>query len=185
MLVKSLERPGDQAAGWSHPMKKQMMEKLKSTILSNLSYSHICLGDFSTAFKYGLELLESKEALTPFMFLANMYCAESLLMMDRAQQVFPYMNPSLLKELRPMDFESHSSGWQGSSLELVTAIFHYNSSVVSLMMNSLSKAGVMLAKSNHPDIIDKTMKLKVYLDLCCGSPDLPRNLALIEDKCLK
>lgn len=110
-------------------------------------------------------------------------------MMDRPQQVFPYMNPALLKDYNPQDFESHTSpGWQCTSFELAKAIFNYNSSVSLVMMNSTaahSKAGAMLAKCNHPDILDHVMKLKVYLDLYYGSADLPRNLALIEDKCLK
>lgn len=115
-----------------------------------------------------------------------MYCAEALIMMDRAQQVFPYMNPALLKELNAQDFESHTAGWQCTSLELTKAIFHYNTAV-SLVMNghSNNKAGAMLAKCNHPEILDHVMKLKVYLDLYFGNADLPRNLALIEDKCLK
>lgn len=112
-------------------------------------------------------------------------------MMDRAQQVFPYMNPALLKEFNPEDFESHTSlGWQCTSFELTKAIFHYNTAVSLVMMNGQSnignnKAGAMLAKCNHPEILDHVMKLKVYLDLYFGNADLPRNLALIEDKCLK
>lgn len=118
-----------------------------------------------------------------------MHCAEALIMMDRAQQVFPYMNPALLNDFDPQDFESHTSpGWQCTSFELAKAIFHYNSSVSLVMINSAgthSKAGALLAKCNHPDILDRVMKLKVYLDLYFKSADLPRNLALIEDKCLK
>lgn len=54
----------------SNPMKRQMMDKLKWTILSNLSYSHIYLGDFTSALKYGMELLEEKEVATSFTYIS-------------------------------------------------------------------------------------------------------------------
>lgn len=100
--------------------------------------------------------------------------------------VFPHVNPKLLDDLdHPKDFSQASPGWQCSSLELTKAIFFYNTSVTLVMMRDYSRGAVLLSKCNHPDIIDHVMKLKVYLDLCMGSTDLPRNLALIEDKCLK
>lgn len=50
----------------SNPMRKVMVGKLKSTILSNLSYSHLQLGDFTVALKYGMELLDQKDASSSF-----------------------------------------------------------------------------------------------------------------------
>lgn len=176
----------------SNKLTKQMVSKLNATILSNLCYTHLHLSEFTSALKYGLELLEQKDAPSSFRYLANMYCTEALVMMDRSQQVYPYTNPSLLKEFKAEAFESAASpGWQCHSFEVAKAIFHYNSSVSLVMQHqlvgsiSLTKAGALLAKCNHPEILDHVMKLKVYLDLCCGNADLPRNIALIEDKCLK
>lgn len=50
----------------SNPMKRSMVDQLKWTILSNLSYSSLYLGDFSCALKYGMELLEQKELASSF-----------------------------------------------------------------------------------------------------------------------
>lgn len=113
-----------------------------------------------------------------------MYCAEALIMQDRVPQALPYFVPTLFNG---QEFESYSSpGWQLNSFELTKAIFGYNSAVCLVMMKPHSHtAGGVLAKCNHPDIMDHVMKLKVYLDLYFGNADLPRNLALIEDKCLK
>lgn len=107
------------------------------------------------------------------------------MMMDKAQQVLPYLSATQFSDCHRQDCEGHTSpAWQrNGSFELLKATFQYNASLSLMMMNNLNQAGVLLTKCN-PEILDHIMKLKVYLDLSCGNVDLPRNLALIEDKCL-
>lgn len=62
-----------------------------------------------------------------------MYCAEAVVMMDRAHRVFPFINPTLFKEF---------NSTQDNSMELTQAIFYYNSSV-SLVMNNECVKGLM------------------------------------------
>lgn len=42
-------------------MTRMLVEKVRCTILSNLSYSYLHLGEFTLALKYGMELLDQKD----------------------------------------------------------------------------------------------------------------------------
>lgn len=70
LLVKNIEataRDMDRVPSLpSNPMRRPMVEQLKATIVSNLSYAYLHLGDFTTALKYGLALLEQKNTTSSF-----------------------------------------------------------------------------------------------------------------------
>lgn len=71
LLVKNLEaglRSPEQTvpATPSNHMHRGMVNQLKWTILSNLSYCSLYLGDFACALKYGMELLEQPDLVPSF-----------------------------------------------------------------------------------------------------------------------
>lgn len=110
-----------------------------------------------------------------------MYCAEALIMLDRP--LLPFISPAVLKDLTTQDLEQHATpGWLCTSLELAKAIFYYNGAVCSIMNENDLDAGRLLAQAFHPDIMSYVMKLKVYLDYNSRSPDLARNLTLLDHR---
>lgn len=118
-------------------------------------------------------------------FLAHQYSVECLMNLGQWRHLLRHTNPAIVDDCDALEFTRHTSpGWQVKTEDKARAIINYNHAVALLFRRPEGVPAVMAA-CHHPELMDHIMKLKVYMDHYNRDVNLPRNLAAIEDRCLK
>lgn len=156
----------------SKPLNNESFEKLKCGVLTAYSYVLICLGEYVLALKYGKELLKVPNIPDTHKMLGHLYCAESLIMMDRLSDAVYYLEPKFIKQLQGDDFETRGSpDWNVNSSEAAQAVMTYNLAVTLLIQGDFELARSALKACNHPIVHTNLKIIKMYMELHAGNLD--------------
>lgn len=154
----------------SKPLNNESFEKLKCGVLTAYSYVLICLGEYVLALKYGKELLKVPNIPDTHKMLGHLYCAESLIMMDRLSDAVYYLEPKFIKQLQGDDFETRGSpDWNVNSSEAAQAVMTYNLAVTLLIQGDFELARSALKACNHPIVNTNLKIIKMYMELHAGN----------------
>lgn len=154
----------------SRPLDNEAFEKLKCGVLTAYSYVLICLGEYVLALKYGKELLKVPNIPDTHKMLGHLYCAESLIMMDRLSDAVYYLEPKFIKQLQGDDFETRGSpDWNVNSSEAAQAVMTYNLAVTLLIQGDFELARSALKSCNHPIVHTNLKIIKMYMELHAGN----------------
>lgn len=154
----------------SKPLNNEAFEKLKCGVLTAYSYVLICLGEYVLALKYGKELLKVPNIPDTHKMLGHLYCAESLIMMDRLSDAVYYLEPKFIKQLQGDDFETRGSpDWNVNSSEAAQAVMTYNLAVTLLIQGDFELARSALQSCNHPIVYTNLKIIKMYMELHAGN----------------
>lgn len=109
--------------------------------------------------------------------LANLYCAEALIMLDRTAEARAFLDPKFIAELKEDDFIQRSSAdWKISSLDAAQCIMKYNLAVLLVLNNDLDTAKQVLATCTHPIVFNQIKILRMFIELEAGNYDNCRQL---------
>ena len=98
--------------------------------------------------------------------LGNLYCAESLIMLDRVSEALVYLEPKIIKELKGVDFETrHSPDWQINTIDAAQSVMAYNLAVALVMNEEYELANKPMSIAQHPVVQTKLKMLEIYLQL--------------------
>lgn len=102
--------------------------------------------------------------------LASLYCAESLVMLDRSDEAAAYLEPQFISGLKEDDFIKRSSpDWEANSLGAARAIMEYNFIVLLVLKGDVETARVLVGRNQHPLLLTHAKMLTMYLALRTGN----------------
>lgn len=115
--------------------------------------------------------------------LGHLYCAESLVFLDRPNEAFPFLNPTFLNDLSNEDFECRGSpDWKIQNLEVASSIVSYNLALSLVVGRNFEMAKMALNKCKHPSLAKSYNKLKLYMELQSGNVEAARAILSNRDK---
>lgn len=165
----------------SKPLNNESFEKLKCGVLTAYSYVLICLGEYVLALKYGKELLKVPNIPDTHKMLGHLYCAESLIMMDRLSDAVYYLEPKFIKQLQGDDFETRGSpDWNVNSSEAAQAVMTYNLAVTLLIQGDFELARSALKACNHPIVHTNLKIIEMYMELHAGNLENCKNMVRMD-----
>ncbi|GAB0100625.1 CCR4-NOT transcription complex subunit 10 [Sergentomyia squamirostris] len=166
----------------SNPLGNVAFQQLRSSILAAFSYVLLSLGDYTLSLKYGEELLKINNLQGTHKMLGHLYCAESLIMLNKVPEAISYLDPKFLSEICANEFKSHAAPeWKVNSLEAVQSIISYNLAVALAMKgDALELAKGVLMSCNHPIVANHVKMLKLYIELQLGNIDSCRKMIQID-----
>jgi CCR4-NOT transcription complex subunit 10 len=154
----------------SKSLKMVSLVKLKCAILSAYSYTLLYLGDYVMSLKYARELLTIEGLPEAYLMLGHLYCAESLIMLDRPTEALSFLEPKFIKDLKSEDFETRSSpNWNVNSCEAAQAILTYNLAVSLIIHGDLEAGKTVMTACNHTIVFPYLKKLKMFTELAAGN----------------
>lgn len=113
--------------------------------------------------------------------LAHLYCAESLIMLDRCGEARAYLEPKFIAELKEDDFIQRASpDWNISSLAAAQAILEYNLCVLLVLQDQNDLAKTVLSRCKHPIVITHSKMLTIYLEMQAGNLEKCRQMICID-----
>lgn len=113
--------------------------------------------------------------------LAHLYCAESLIMLDRLHEAQAYLELKFIAELKEDDFIHRGSpDWSINSLEGAQSILKYNLAVVLTMAGEYDLARTMIMTCKHPIVFTKLKMLKMYIEMKTGNFDNCRLMVRVD-----
>ncbi|XP_031625291.1 CCR4-NOT transcription complex subunit 10 [Contarinia nasturtii] len=155
--------------------------KLKYAVLAAYSYVQISLGEYLLALKYAQELLKMPNLPDPYAILGHLYCAESLIMLDRCHEARAYLEPKFIGELKEDDFIQWASpDWNINSRNAARAVLEYNLSVLLVLQGENELAIALLKRCKHPIVINHLKMLTIYLEMQVGNLELCRKMIRID-----
>ncbi|XP_055380991.1 CCR4-NOT transcription complex subunit 10 [Condylostylus longicornis] len=150
----------------SIPVNKEAFDNLRAAIYAASSYVSIKLGDFVIALEYAKTLLELENLSDAYTMLGNLYCAESLVMLNRLVEARVHLEPKIVKNSNYFDFETRL--WQLNSLEAAQAVIKYNLVVILVLQGEFDVAKAFLTTFTHPVVMNKVKLLKMYIEVATG-----------------
>lgn len=150
----------------SMPVTKESYDNLIAAIYASYSYVSIRLGDFVVALEYAKMLLELQNLSDAYTMLGHLYCAESLVMLDRLSEARSHLEPKIITNSNYFDFETRN--WQLNSLEAAQAVIKYNLVVTLVLQGEFDVARALLSTFTHTVIMTKVKILKMYIELATG-----------------
>uniref|UniRef100_A0A1B0DC78 CCR4-NOT transcription complex subunit 10 n=1 Tax=Phlebotomus papatasi TaxID=29031 RepID=A0A1B0DC78_PHLPP len=166
----------------SKPLKDGAFQQLRCSILAAFSYVLVTLGDYTLSLKYGKELLKIPNLPDTLKMLGHLYCAESLIMLNKVPEAISYLDPKFLSELRGEDFETRASpDWNVNSLEAAQSIITYNLAVSLVMKGDAPEvAKSVLLSCTHPIVMNHVKMLKLYMELQAGNVENCRKMIRVD-----
>ncbi|XP_059611339.1 CCR4-NOT transcription complex subunit 10 [Phlebotomus argentipes] len=166
----------------SKPLKDSAFDQLRCSILAAFSYVLLTLGDYTLSLKYGQELLTVANLPDTLKMLGHLYCAESLIMLNRVADAISYLDPKFLNELCGEDFETQASpDWNVNSLDAAQSIITYNLAVALVMKGDAPEvAKNVLMSCNHPIVANHVRMLKLYMEIQAGNIENCRKIIRVE-----
>lgn len=166
----------------SKPLKDGAFQQLRCSILAAFSYVLVTLGDYTLSLKYGKELLKIPNLPDTLKMLGHLYCAESLIMLNKVPEAISYLDPKFLSELRGEDFETRASpDWNVNSLEAAQSIITYNLAVSLVMKGDAPEvAKSVLMSCTHPIVMNHVKMLKLYMELQAGNVENCRKMIRVD-----
>ncbi|XP_055695320.1 CCR4-NOT transcription complex subunit 10 [Lutzomyia longipalpis] len=155
----------------SKPLKDSAFQQLRSAVLASFSYVLLTLGDYTLSLKYSKELLKIPNLSDTHRLLGHLYCAESLIMLNKVPEAIIFLDPKFLSELHGEDFETRASpDWNVNSLEAAQSIVTYNLAVALVMKGDAPEVAKNFVMScNHPIVAHHVKMLKLYMELQAGN----------------
>ncbi|CAF0808174.1 unnamed protein product [Didymodactylos carnosus] len=181
----------------TNPIRATEMICLKCSILTASAYVSLCLNDYQNAYSYSLALLKETRASAGHKYLARLYLAESLLLLNNIDQSLVQLDPELVKTDQDLSFkisltspntiekeeklESQDSiseakvdlfSWSPKEARVGQAIIHYNIAVIYATVGDIDRA--FKSFNLFVNLFGKTQpahsfQLKFYLDLLDGN----------------
>lgn len=109
--------------------------------------------------------------------LGHMYCAESLIMLDRCHEARAYLEPKFIGDLKEDDFIQWASpDWNIGSLSAAQAILEYNLCVLLVLQGENELAKALLSRCKHSIIFHHKKMLTVYLEMETGNLEICRKM---------
>lgn len=113
--------------------------------------------------------------------LARLYCAESLIMLDRINEARIHLEPKFIASLKEDDFIHRTSpDWKINSLNAAQSVLKYNLCVLLVMTGELEAARTMLPLCKHPIVITKLKMLKMFIEMQSGNIENCRIMVRID-----
>lgn len=110
-----------------------------------------------------------------------MYCAESLIMLDRCHEARAYLEPKFIGDLKEDDFIQWASpDWNISSRSAAQAVLEYNLCVLLVLQGETELAKALLSRCKHPIVMNHLKMLKIYVEMQSGNLDLCRKMITID-----
>lgn len=121
--------------------------------------------------------------------LGRMYCAESLIMLDRIAEARTFLDPKFIAELKEDDFIHRGSpgncnadackgflfdtrilaDWKINKLEAAQSIIRYNLAVTLVLQGERDLASNMMGLCKHPIVFTHLKLLNMYIELQAGN----------------
>lgn len=162
---------------------------IQSSTFGNLHSIQLCLhsarrlynssGKRSTASKNGklvgrnvvsmiqpLHYQHKLHVLIPQRMLGHLYCAESLIMLNRLNEAKAYLDQNFISNLNSQDFETKD--WQINSIDAAQSVLRYNLAVTLMLQGDYHAAKNVLSLCTHPVVFTKYKLLKMYMELAFG-----------------
>ncbi|XP_043279796.1 CCR4-NOT transcription complex subunit 10 isoform X2 [Venturia canescens] len=171
---------------------------LRIAVLAASAYVSLCLGDYLVALEHARSMLNIEKLPGAYKMLANLYAAESLILVDKMNEAIEHLKPQNIEDLNtgiqtpcvndPMDkdkseesMSSVSSDWFPSSLQTAKSIIKYNLAVAYAIRGELNKSGeilkqVWLSKGPNCDVPIHVIMLALYIELQLGHADVSRSI---------
>lgn len=113
--------------------------------------------------------------------LGHMYCAESLIMLDRCNEARAYLEPKFIGDLKEDDFLKWASpDWNISSRSAAQAVLEYNLCVLHVLQGEIETAKILLNRCKHPIVLNHLKLLTFYLEMQAGNLDRCRMMIRID-----
>lgn len=107
--------------------------------------------------------------------LANLYCAESLIMLNRCTEARTYLEPKFITELKEEDFIHRGSpDWNINSLSAAQSILEYNLCVLLVLQGEIDIAKAIINRCTHPIVFKHLKMLKIFMEMKAGNLDTCR-----------
>lgn len=102
--------------------------------------------------------------------LGHLYCAESLIMLNRCNEARAYLEPKFISELKEDDFiQRGSPDWNISSLSAAQSILEYNLCVLLVLQEENELAKALLIRCKHPIVLTHLKLLTIFLEMREGN----------------
>lgn len=99
-----------------------------------------------------------------------MYCAESLIMLNRCTEARTYLEPKFISELKEENFIQWASpDWNISSCSAAQAVLEYNLCVLLVLQGENDLARKHLRQCKHPIVLNQLKMLTIYLEMQTGN----------------
>lgn len=116
-----------------------------------------------------------------FRMLAHLYCAESLIMLDRVTEARLFLEPKFITGLKEDDFIHRTSpDWKINSLGAAQSVLKYNLCVLLVMAGEIDTARAMLPTCKHPFVFTRLKMLKMFIEMQAGNIDNCRIMVRID-----
>ncbi|CAH1100955.1 unnamed protein product [Psylliodes chrysocephalus] len=185
--------PPSPGASPSNTLSSEGIATLRNGILVASAYVSLCLGDYILALEYSKELLEQPKISETHRLLANLYAAESLVLLDKISEALEYINPDNIKDLShhlaPTDEEKSEDEklktkpplkWFPNNLQSAYSVIQYNIAVAKTIRGQLDQAAVLLRQiwqnKRTSRVPTHIIMLFIYIELQLGHTDMAKNL---------
>lgn len=98
-----------------------------------------------------------------------MYCAESLIMLDRCKEARSYLEPKFISELKEDFIQWASPDWNINSRSAAQAVLEYNLCVLLVLQGENELAKTHLRRCKHPNVLNHLKMLTIYLEMQTGN----------------
>lgn len=116
-----------------------------------------------------------------YRMLAHLYCAESLIMLNRCSEARAYLEPKFITELKEDDFIHRASpDWNISSLTAAQSILEYNLCVLLVLQGEIEIAKAIINRCTHPIVYTHLKMLKIFIEMMSGNFDTCRHMIRID-----
>lgn len=113
--------------------------------------------------------------------LAHLYCAESLIMLNRCGEARAYLEPRFITELKEDDFIHRGSpDWNINSLNAAQSILEYNLCVLLVLQGETEVAKAIINRCTHPIVFTHLKMLKIFMELKAGNFETCRFMIRID-----
>lgn len=113
--------------------------------------------------------------------LAHLYCAESLIMLNRCGEARAYLEPKFIIELKEDDFIHRGSpDWNINSLNAAQSILEYNLCVLLVLQGDTEVAKAIINRCTHPIVFTHLKMLKIFMELKAGNYETCRFMIRID-----
>lgn len=104
-----------------------------------------------------------------FRILGHMYCAESLIMLNRCNEARTYLEPKFISELKEDFIQWASPDWTINSRSAAQAVLEYNLCVLLVLQGENELARKHLRRCKHPVVLNHLKMLTIYIEMQTGN----------------
>lgn len=165
------------------PIDSPALNDLQCCLLAASAYVSLSLGDPSVALNHASVLL-TQPSLSPLhRFLAHLYSAEALVLLNRTAEAIDHLTSSHLSDNLTTEGNSYLRKWLPTELPSVKAVLQYNLATALVMRGDLDKAAdilkhVWLSKGTSSEIPAQVVSLALYIELALGHPDTAHSIVM-------